>query len=266
MELIDTHCHLDVSEFDPDREAVLGRARAVGVTGIVVPAIHRHGWSWLMEFCGRYPDLHPALGLHPVYLERHRDADIAALEQTVAERRPVAVGEIGLDYFVRELDRHRQQALFEAQLEVARAADLPVLLHVRKAHEQVLATLRRIRVRGGIAHAFSGGIEEARRYQDLGFKLGFGGMLTFERSSKLRRLASELPIDAIVLETDAPDLTVAAHRAERNSPEYLPDVLTALAQVRGAAPAELAAETTANARAVLGLTADQASDQAQNPS
>jgi TatD DNase family protein len=255
MELIDTHCHLDVAEFDPDRDAVLDRARAAGVVGLVIPAIHRAAWPWLLEYCASGPGLYAALGLHPVYLDQHRDDDIQALEAAIEQRRPLALGEIGLDYFLRELDRHRQQALFEAQLQIARAADLPVLLHVRRAHEPVLAALKRIRVRGGIAHAFSGGIEEARRYIDLGFKLGFGGMLTFERSTKLRRLAAELPVEALVLETDAPDLTVAAHRGERNSPEYLPDVLAALAEVRQVDPAELAAVTTENARAVLGLPA-----------
>lgn len=255
MELIDTHCHLDVAEFDPDRDAVLERARAAGVVGLVVPAIHRAGWPWLLDYCASQRGLFPALGLHPVYLDQHGDGDVLALESAIAKEQPLAVGEIGLDYFVRELDRQRQQALFEAQLTVARDADLPVLLHVRRAHEQVLAALRRIRVRGGIAHAFSGGVEEARRYLDLGFKLGFGGMLTFERSTRLRRLAAELPAEALVLETDAPDLTVAAHRGGRNSPEYLPDVLAALAEVRQADPAELAAVTTSNARAVLGLPA-----------
>ena len=255
MELIDTHCHLDVPEFDPDRDAVLDRTRAAGVVGVVIPAIRRAGWPRLLEYCASGPGLYAALGLHPVYLDQHRDDDIAALEAAIGQRRPLALGEIGLDYFVRELDRQRQQTLFEAQLEIARAADLPVLLHVRRAHEQVLATLKRIRVRGGIAHAFSGGIEEARRYINLGFKLGFGGMLTFERSAKLRHLAAELPVEALVLETDAPDLTVAAHRGKRNSPEYLPDVLAALAEVRQADPAVLAAVTTGNARAVLGIPA-----------
>jgi TatD DNase family protein len=255
MELIDTHCHLDVPEFDADRHAVLARARAAGVAGVVVPAIHRDGWTGLLAFCRSGPGLYPALGLHPVYLDRHRDVDLKSLEAVIADRRPLAVGEIGLDYFVRDLDRQRQQVLFESQLAIARTADLPVLLHVRRAHEQVLATLRRIQLRGGIAHAFSGGIEEARRYLDLGFRLGFGGMLTFERSTKLRRLAARLPVEALVLETDAPDLTVAAHRGERNSPEYLPDVLAALAEVRQADRAELAAITTANARAVLGIPA-----------
>jgi len=255
MELIDTHCHLDAAEFDPDRDAVLARSRVAGVVALVVPAIHREGWPWLLEYCDGEPGLYPALGLHPVYLHRHQDDDIRALEVTIAERRPLAVGEIGLDYFVRDLDRQRQQVLFESQLAVARTANLPVLLHVRRAHEQVLATLRRIPVRGGIAHAFSGGIEEARRYLDMGFKLGFGGMLTFERSSKLRRLAATLPLESLVLETDAPDLTVAAHRGKRNSPEYLPQVLAALAEVRQADAAELAAITTANAREVLGIPA-----------
>ncbi len=163
------------------------------------------------------------------------------------------MGEIGLDFHDPALDRDRQRDLCAAQLAIARDARLPVLLHVRKAHEDMLRLLRDAKVVGGIAHAFNGSLEQARRYLDLGFKLGFGGMLTFERSSRLRRLARELPIEAIVLETDAPDLTVASHRFERNSPEYLPEVLAALAQVRDSAPEQIAAQTTANARAVLGL-------------
>jgi TatD DNase family protein len=191
------------------------------------------------------------LGLHPVYLDLHRDSDLRELERAIAEYRPLAVGEIGLDYYLPELDREGQQALFEAQLSIAKSADLPVLLHVRKSHEDVLAILKRIGVKGGIAHAFNGSIQQARQYLDLGFRLGFGGMLTFTRSSRLRRLAAELPGEAIVLETDAPDMTVAAHRGERNSPEYLPDILQALSEVRSESPDVLAALTTANARAVL---------------
>jgi len=253
VELIDTHCHLDVAEFDPDRQAVLARARANGVAAIVVPGVLAPGWDYLWRFCAGEPDLHPALGLHPVYLERHRETDLAALERLLSEHRPVAVGEIGLDYFVTGLDRQRQQALFEAQLEMARDAGLPVILHVRKAHDAVLATLRRIRVSGGIAHAYNGSLQQARQYIDLGFKLGFGGMLTYERSRRLRLLARELPAEAIVLETDAPDLTVAQHRGLRNSPEYLPHCLAALAEVRGERREDLARQTSANARAVLGL-------------
>jgi TatD DNase family protein len=254
MHLIDTHCHLDVEEFDADRDQVLAAARAVGLVGIVIPAIHAAGWRRLLDLCASAPDLYPALGLHPIYLTQHRPGHIADLEQALADSRPLAVGEIGLDFYQEGLDLARQQALFEAQLALARDAGLPVLLHVRKAHDQVLTTLKRLRVRGGIAHAFNGSLQQAGKYLDLGFRLGFGGMLTFERSLRLRPLARALPIEAIVLETDAPDLTVAAHRGSRNSPAYLPDVLAALAEVRDADPVELAAQTTRNAREVLGLT------------
>ncbi len=253
MEIIDTHCHLDVEEFDPDRAAVIERARAAGVSGFVVPAIHRDGWAFLLDLCRGAPDLHPALGMHPIYIDRHRDEHLLELRASVEQERPVAVGEIGLDFFVRDLDRKRQQRLFEGQLAIARDAGLPVVLHVRKAHDQVLATLRRLRVRGGIAHAFNGSLQQAAQYRDLGFGLGFGGMLTFERSNKIRALARALPLEAIVLETDAPDMTVAARRGERNSPEYLPDCLAALAEVRDEDPAYLAERTTANARRLLGL-------------
>jgi len=253
MDLVDTHCHLDLPAFDADRPAVLERSRAVGVAAIVVPGVEAGGWNDLWQFCATDAGLYPALGLHPVYLEQHTDADLKALETLLSERRPVAVGEIGLDYYLKDLDQARQQALLEVQLEMARAADLPVILHVRKAHERMLSTLKRIRVRGGIAHAFNGSLQQAADYAGLGFKLGFGGMLTFERSSKLRALAAALPLESIVLETDAPDMTVAQHRGERNSPEYLPFCLASLAEVRDADPQTIARQTTVNAREVLGL-------------
>ena len=255
MEIIDTHCHLDVADFDADRQAVLARARAGGVAGIVVPGVLARDWERLWQLCATEPDLYPALGLHPVYLDQHREADLQILEALLDSHRPVAVGEIGLDYFVADPDRARQQALFEAQLELARAARLPVILHVRKAHDRVLSTLKRIRVCGGTSHAFNGSLQQAAQYIDLGFKLGFGGMLTYPRSSKLRALARELPVESIVLETDAPDMAVARHHGERNSPEYLPDCLAALAEVRAEEPAAMARHTTANAREVLGLDA-----------
>lgn len=247
MRLYDTHCHLDVEAFDADRDAVIARARDVGVRDFLVPGIHRGEWPALVELCRREASCHPALGLHPVYLSRHTDRHIAELDAWLERERPAAVGEIGLDFAMKDLDRDRQVSLFEAQLALARDHQLPVVLHCRKAHDAILAGLKRIPVPGGTCHAFNGSIQQAYDYIDLGFKLGFGGMLTYERSSKLRRLAAELPLDAIVLETDAPDLTVASHQYQRNSPEYLPEVLTALAEVRGTDPAEIAAATTANA-------------------
>lgn len=256
MQLIDTHCHLDVSDFDADRDAVIERCHAAGVDQIVNPGIHAGEWSQLIGLARQQEEVYHALGMHPVYLDRHRDGDLQQLETLIAETRPVAVGEIGLDFYIDDPDHDRQQQLFEAQLNLAREADLPVILHVRKAHDQVLQALKRLRLsRGGIAHAFNGSLQQAQQYMDLGFRFGFGGMLTFERSRKLRQLAAELPLESIVLETDAPDLTVAAHRGERNSPEYLPDCLAALAEVRELDPADVAAATTANARAAFGLPA-----------
>lgn len=253
MDLVDTHCHIDVAAFDRDRGEVIAAARKAGVGAMLVPGIQAAGWEALLALCSAATDLYPALGLHPVFLERHCDAHLADLERLIDEARPLAVGEIGLDFYLRDLDRERQLALFEAQLELAAEENLPVIIHARKSHDQVLASLKRARVPGGIAHAFNGSRQQAEKYMDLGFKLGFGGMLTFERSTKLRALARDLPLEAIVLETDAPDMTVAAHRGERNSPEYLLDVLAALADVRGEDPELVAAQTTRNARELLGL-------------
>lgn len=255
MTLIDTHCHLDVAAFDADRAQVLADARAAGVASIVVPGIDARGWEQLLRLCASDAGLYPALGLHPLFLDRESEADLALLEQRLATANPVAIGEIGLDFHAKDADRPRQLALCQAQLAIAQAARRPVLLHVRKAHEEMLRLLVETPVVGGIAHAFNGSLQQARRYMDLGFCLGFGGMLTFKRSTRLRRLAAALPLPAIVLETDAPDLSVATHQYQRNSPAYLPEILHSLAEVRAADPADLAQQTTANASRLLGIGA-----------
>ncbi len=247
MELFDTHCHLDVPEFDADRDAVVARTRAAGVSRMVVPAIDAEGWTDLVALCRKEEGLFPALGMHPIYIVQHRDEHVDELRRWVERERPVAIGEIGLDFFIKETDRDRQQVIFEAQLDVAQQYRLPVLLHVRKAHEQVLQSLKKFSLVGGIAHAFNGSLPQADQYLSLGFKFGFGGMLTYERSRKIRQLARELPLESLVLETDAPDMTPVSHHGERNSPEYLPEILHSLAEVRGMDCRELAAITTANA-------------------
>lgn len=247
MELFDTHCHLDVPEFAADRDTVLARARESGVSQLVIPAIAEAGWEHLLEYCRSEKGLYPALGLHPIYTEQHRDEHIDRLRERVAQARPVAIGEIGLDFFIPDPDRERQTELFEAQLAIAEEYALPVLVHVRKAHDQVLKSLKKFNLPGGIAHAFNGSLQQAQQYLELGFLFGFGGMLTYERSKKIRKLAAELPLDCIVLETDAPDMSPAAHHGKRNSPEYLPEVLAALSEVRGESREVLARQTTSNA-------------------
>jgi TatD DNase family protein len=253
MQLFDTHCHIDVGEFDADRDQVLAQARSAGVRDLLVPAVERATWPALIELCRHDPHLHLALGMHPVYLDRHRPADVQALADEVARSSPLAIGEIGLDWYVEGLDKGRQQRLLEDQLGIAQEAELPVVLHVRKAHDAMLNTLKGYRLKGGFCHAFNGSLQQADRYVEMGFCLGFGGMLTFERSSRLHRLARELPLESIVLETDAPDMTVASHKYQRNSPAYLPEVLTTLAALRGTSADEVAAATCANATRILGL-------------
>lgn len=253
MELIDTHCHLDVEAFDADREAVLQRAREAGVTHFVVPAIDADHWQDVIRLQEQETDISIALGMHPVFMERHSPLHLRALSDTVSSTRPIAIGEIGLDYYIENADRNAQQVLLSAQLDIAADTGLPVILHVRKAHDDVIALLRKHPVKGGIVHAFNGSIQQADKYMELGFKLGFGGMLTYERSRKLRALAKALPVTALVLETDAPDMTVASHQGGRNSPEYLLECLQALTDVRDESIDTLAQQSTANARQVLCL-------------
>jgi len=253
MDIIDTHCHLDVEDFNADREQVIGDCRLAGVTRMVVPAIDAHGWDSIRRLCDNHPGLLPAYGLHPVYINMHTPAQLDGLSDWLTRHRPIAVGEVGLDYYVKGLDRDRQQWFFERQLQMAKDHDLPVLLHSRKAHDPVIAALKRSGVCGGIAHAFNGSLQQARQYIKLGFKLGFGGTLTYARANHIHQLARELPLDAIVLETDAPDMPGAAYRGQRNSPCYLPEYLHALAVLRDMEPATVAAQTTANAARVLGL-------------
>ena len=253
MQLIDTHCHLDFTEFSQDREQVLERARNANIESIVVPAVKRATWDDLIAMCESSANLHFALGLHPVFVAEHLLEHVDDLPGYLERSDPVAIGEIGLDFYQRDLDQIAQIELFERQLIVAQKAKLPVILHVRKAHDEVLNILQTVSVVGGIVHAFNGSMQQANKYQELNFKFGFGGMLTFERSVKLRQLAKELPLESMVLETDAPDMTVAQHRGERNSPEYLPYCLQALAQVKSLDIEYVANCTTQNARNVLQL-------------
>jgi TatD DNase family protein len=254
MELIDTHCHLDVEEFDADRAEVLQRCRAVGVTRQVIPGYTCERWNDLLRVCRQHEGLYPALGLHPVYTDRHQPDDLQNLEGIVADEPLVAIGEVGLDYYIDNPDIESQQSYFEAQIAIAETAGLPLLLHIRKANDEVWSTLRRLGFsHGGIAHAFSGSIEQAQRLVDLGFAIGIGGTLTYDRAKRVRRVAAELPLSALVLETDAPDIPMAGHdRNVRNSPEYLPEVLDALAMVRSDSKEQLAIATTANAQRIFG--------------
>ena len=262
---IDTHCHLDAREFAQDVDAVRQRARERGVGQIVIPAVDVHNFAAVRGLAHRHGDSY-ALGIHPLCSPGAGVADLQALECALDAGRSdpalVAVGEIGLDYFVPELDADHQEALLRAQLRLARRFDLPVLLHVRRSVDRVLKALREVPVPGGIAHAFNGSAKQARGFVDMGFKLGFGGTLTFDRALQVRRLAQALPSEAIVMETDAPDIPPhwlyrsAAERdagepQARNEPGELPRIAELLAQLRGVTPEALAEQTCRNAQAAL---------------
>jgi TatD DNase family protein len=250
---IDTHCHLDAAEFDADRDAVYAAAIAGGVDTLVVPAVSRDNFAAVATTCARYPGCLPAWGLHPMYIDVHRPEHLADLRTQIETQRPVAIGEIGLDLFINNLDYATQEFFYVEQLKIAQEYDLPVLLHCRRANDQLLKHLRKIRVRGGIAHAFNGSPQQADEFIKLGFKLGFGGAFTWPRANNLRRLAADLPLSAIVLETDSPDIPPVWIGRGRNAPGELPRIADTLAELRGLDLDAVAQATTRNARELFSL-------------
>ncbi len=249
---IDTHCHLDASEFGGNAAALVAQAQATGVSTLVIPAVERANFASVQNLCVQHPSCAPAYGIHPMYVERATPADLDVVRSYLQQPNVVAVGEIGLDFFVENFDQERQEFYFSAQLKLAREFDLPVLLHIRRAQDTILKHLRRTPVRGGIAHAFNGSPQQAAEFIKLGFKLGFGGAMTYSRASKLRELARTLPLESIVLETDAPDIPPDfLARGEPNKPQYLPRIAQTLAELRGLPLDEIARITSANALDVL---------------
>ncbi len=257
MQLIDTHTHLDFEMFDDDRAQVIARARNAGVERIVVLGVHAANWQRVWQLACDEPSVHAALGLHPVFLEEHQDAHVQQLrdwlERLRGKPKLCAVGEIGLDYYIDNPDIERQQRLLEAQLALAADFSLPVLLHVRRAHAPMIATLKRYKLeRSGVIHAFSGSWEEAREYLRLGFRLGLGGAGTWPQAQRMHRVLRQLPLEAIVLETDAPDIPPAGHAGERNSPELLPEICRRLADLKGIDALALAAASYRNSCELFG--------------
>ncbi|MDO5680879.1 MAG: TatD family hydrolase [Pelistega sp.] len=311
--LIDSHCHLDAAEFDSDRLQVWAQAQSLGVSKVVIPAVHPDNFATVAEFAQQVTGAYYALGIHPMYVRycaqaefqernnpshqenegRSANRDIgtsvdvrvdmdykqgsdrsvevysrepalsdleAAIVKALDDPLFVGIGEIGLDFFVPEIsegaERERQEHFYQEQLKLAQRYQLPVILHVRRSQDTLLKYLRRIRVPGGIAHAFNGSMQQAQAFIDLGFCLGFGGTLTYPRSLQIRRLATELDLAQIVLETDAPDippafLTPDTQGQRRNSPEYLPRIARELADLRGVSYQDIVSATGANVQRVL---------------
>ncbi len=240
MEWIDSHCHLDFLAFHDDLDRVLTRARDCGVQQFLVPGVAVQNWTAVLALAKKYPIIYPALGLHPAFLAEYDASHLQQLEQLVSSSgEVVAIGEIGLDKCV-DYDFGEQQQICWQQLMLAKQYDLPVILHCRKAHNELLVMLAKAKLpRAGVIHGFSGSIETAKQYLKLGYKLGIGGVITYPRAQKTRTTVAQLPLDALLLETDSPDMPINGRQGQRNTPCAIPDIFTALAELRKEPPEEI---------------------------
>ena len=251
--LTDSHCHLDAPEFDADREAVIARARQAGVSRQVIPAISADNWPALRTLCQAHHGLFPAYGMHPMFLSAHRPEHVPQLREWLEREHPVAVGECGLDYFIPDPDVEAQRFYFDAQLVLAREFDLPLIVHARRSVDDVIAAIRRVGGLRGVIHSYSGSPEQAQQLWKLGFMIGLGGSVTHERAQRLRKLVSTMPLEYLLLETDAPDQPDAGIRGERNEPARLAFICETIAGLRGEEPALVAAQTSRNAERLFNL-------------
>lgn len=251
MELFDSHSHLDAPEFEHDRSAVIARAQGEGVGQQLLPAVEFASWSNLKDVCSQYPGLYPAYGLHPMYLSSHCPEHIPALRNWIEVEKPNAVGECGLDFFIEGLDAEQQRFYFIEQLKLAREFELPVVVHARRAVDEVIASIKKIGSLKGVIHSYSGSEEQARQLFNLGFSLGIGGPITYDRAQRLRRLVKDMPIEFLLLETDSPDQPNADYRGQRNEPARIVDVLKVVAELRDQSEEDVARATTNNAVAMF---------------
>ncbi len=253
VELVDSHAHIDVAEFDSDRAEVIARAEHAGVRTQIVPAISYSGFDNLRRVCARWPGLHPAYGLHPMFVADHQPQHLTLLAEWVEREKPRAIGECGLDFYLHDTDADSQRLYFESQLQLAKDVSLPLILHARRALDQVTHALRRSGNVRGVVHSFSGSLQQAEHLWHLGFMIGIGGPITYPRASRLRSIVAQMPIDHLLLETDSPDQPLSGQGPIRNEPANLLEILNCVAELRGEDAATIAAATTRNARNLFGF-------------
>jgi len=251
--LIDAHCHLDFINFDKDRDEVLKRAKQNGISDIIIPGISANNWPKINTLCEQNKNLHPCYGLHPYWVDQHKESDLEKLKQYINNKPCVAIGECGLDYRPEQADRKKQQYFFEAQLDIALEKKLPVVIHSVRATEDVIQQLRKRPELKGMVHSYSGSYEQALLLIDMGFYLSFGGAISYDRASKLRSIAGKIPLSALLIETDAPDQPDANHQHERNEPAYLIETLKVLTGLRNECSNEIAQQITNNSKALFNL-------------
>ena len=250
MRLIDTHCHFDEPDFTDERSLLVDKMNALGVSDLIFPAVSAKHWSRLRDICAMSPHFHATYGLHPVYLAEHTPDDLVSLRRWLEQEQPVAIGECGLDFYLPELDVAQQESLFIAHLSLAREFGLPLIIHARRSLDCVLKHIRRFSGKkklSGVIHSFAGSQQQADTLIKLGFYLGVGGTMTYPRAQRLRNVLSNVPLEALLLETDAPDQPDSAWRGKRNDPTRLPVIAASLAELRGESLERIAEVTTANA-------------------
>ncbi|MGB0496105.1 MAG: TatD family hydrolase [Kangiellaceae bacterium] len=254
INLFDTHCHLDFPQLADKLDLYLAKSEEAGISGILIPGVKKEGWRAIRQITARYPICHSALGLHPLFIDEHDERDLHDLEMALSVGPISAIGEFGLDYQKSKINSAQQVKLAKAQISIAMTAGLPIVLHVRKAHDEMIKVLNQLKFKGGgVVHAFNGSEHQAGKYIEMGMKLGFGGAMTFPRAAKLHRLAKNLPLESIVLETDAPDMAPVTCRLPHNTPLHLFDNFRSLITLRNETPVEIAAQTTTNALEVFKL-------------
>jgi len=254
MQLIDSHSHIDFTEFDHDRSEAIARAEKAGISQIIVSSTTAERWLLVNNVVENYPSIcHAAYGLHPMFMQDHKAEDLDRLKSWLKNNKAVAVGEIGLDFFIDDPEEDAQISLFVSQLEIATELNLPVIIHARKSLDIVLKHLRLFPGIRGSVHSFSGSGQQAQQLIDMGFYLGFGGPITYTRATKLRKLLIDLPLDALLIETDSPDQPDYQHHGQRNEPAYLLIVAQAIAELRNVDIGLIAEATSKNARALFKL-------------
>ncbi|WP_288449316.1 TatD family hydrolase [Enterobacter roggenkampii] len=254
---VDTHCHFDFPPFTGDEEQSIAKAAEAGVQAIIVPSVEAAYFSRVLDLAAQRPALYAALGLHPIVIERHRDEDIERLDEIVqtAGDKLVAIGEIGLDLYREHPHFERQQTILDAQLRLAKRHDLPVILHSRRTHDKLAMHLKRIDLpRKGVVHGFSGSLQQAQRFIALGYKIGVGGTITYPRASKTRDVMAQLPLSALLLETDAPDMPLNGFQGQPNRPEQAARVFATLCELRKETEEAIASALLENTRSVFGIT------------
>jgi len=254
MQLIDSHCHLDDDRFDIDRDDIIARARAQGVDQIVLPATTASRWSKVKQIAEAYHGVYPAYGLHPMFIEQHQAQHLSELDEWLDREQPVAVGECGLDFFQSRVDEKWQRQVFSEQLQLAKNHALPVIVHVRKAMDQVISLLRKNKLEaGGVIHSFAGSLQQAQQLIDLNFKLGIAATVDFERAKKLRAVVANIDASGLLLESDAPDQPGIHHRGERNEPGYIIEHFKTMAILRNTSEEALRQVLNNNARSLFKL-------------